>query len=62
MPLTDTEKEYIANKVVEILRAPDKAEQIAALREQVLEADAGDEVSLDDAVYAVLEAIEELYG
>ncbi len=66
MPLTEDEKEYIANKVVEILRAPDKAERIEALRKQVLEgppeAEGGASVTLDDAVYAVLEAIEELYG
>jgi hypothetical protein len=61
MPLTEDEKTYIVDTVTEILRAPDKKERIAALRERVM-GDAPDKNPLDDAVYSVLQAIEELYG
>ncbi len=62
MPLTESEKDYIVERVTEILRAPDKKARIAALREQVLDPDREPDEGLDDAVYAVLQAIEELYG
>jgi hypothetical protein len=62
MSKEDTER--IANRVVEILRSPDKKERIEDLRQRVLseprnEAE-GDE--FEDVVYAVLQALEELYG
>ncbi|MFH2007489.1 MAG: hypothetical protein ABI333_12965 [bacterium] len=61
MPLTEEEKNYIVDTVAEILKAPDKKERIAALRERVLAAQEGTN-TLDDAVYSVLQAIDELYG
>ncbi len=65
MPLTKEEKDYIVNKVVDILKAPDKKALIAELQEKVLGPDIeseGGKEQLDDAVYAVIQAIEELYG
>jgi len=62
MPLTDAEKAYIVDQVVEVLRAPDRKERLAALRERVLHRDAGEPSSLDEAVYSVLQAIDEIYG
>jgi hypothetical protein len=61
MPLTEQEKNYVVEKVVEILRAPDREARLQALREQCLNRE-GDAVSLDDAAYSVLQAVEELYG
>ena len=65
MPLTQEEKDYIVNRVVAILKAPDKKTLLAELRDKVLNQNnqsESDEEQLDEAVYAVLEAIEELYG
>jgi len=66
MPLTKEEKDYIVNKVVDILKATNKKTLISELREKVLSkednASEGEKGQLDDAVYAVLQAIEELYG
>lgn len=62
MALTEEEKAYIVERAVEIIRAPDRKERIAALRSQVLSEDAGKRIDLDDAVYSVLQALEELYG
>lgn len=62
MALTEEEKAYIVERAVEIIRAPDRKERIAALRSQVLCEDAGKRIDLDDAVYSVLQALEELYG
>ncbi len=65
MPLSEKEKAYIVDKVVELLGATDKKEQIAALRDRVMKAaddTDGDDMSLDDAVYSLVQAIEELYG
>ena len=62
MPLSEDQKTYIVNKATEILRAPDKKEQIAALREKVMSESSGDEFNTDDAVYSVLQALEDLYG
>jgi hypothetical protein len=61
MPLTEQEKTYIVDRVTEILKAPDKKERIAALKQQVLEAPEGAQNPLDDAVFSVLQAISELY-
>jgi hypothetical protein len=61
MPLSEEEKSYIVDRVVEILSAPNRAERIAALRQQVLE-EGGERNELDDAVYAVVQAVEELQG
>lgn len=61
MPLNEEEKTFIVNSVTEILKAPDKKERIVALRERVMSAPEGS-VSLDDAVYSVVQAIDELYG
>ena len=65
MPLTQEEKDYIVNQVVDILKAPNKKALIAELRKKVLGQEnegEGEKGQLDDAVYAVLQAIEELYG
>ena len=62
MPLSEEQKATIVNKATEILRAPDKREQIAALREKVMSESSGDKFNTDDAVYSVLQALEELYG
>ncbi len=62
MPLSEEQKATIVNKATQILRAPDKKEQIAALREKVMSESSGDEFNTDDAVYSVLQALEELYG
>ncbi|MGA1840697.1 MAG: hypothetical protein ACMUIU_08745 [bacterium] len=66
MPLTKEEKDYIVNQVVDILKAPNKKILISELRKKVLSkednAGEGEKGQLDDAVYAVLQAIEELYG
>lgn len=61
MPLTEEEKNYVVDKVVEIMRAPDREKRLEELRKQCLNRE-GDDVSLDDAAYSVLQAIEELYG
>lgn len=62
MPLTEAEKDYIVEKVTEILRSADKKDRIAALREQVLGSSPDEDRRLDEAVYSVLQAIDELYG
>lgn len=62
MPLTETEKNEIVDKVVEILRSPDKDAQLETLRQKVLGEGKDGQVSVDDAAYSVLQAIEELYG
>jgi hypothetical protein len=64
MAMSKGDKERIANRVVEILRSPRKKELIDELRQQVF-ASPGDETESDeieDVVYAVLQALEELYG
>ena len=62
MALTETEKNDIVDKVVEILCAPDKDARLAELRNKVMSEVKGDLVSADDAAYSVLQAIEELYA
>ena len=62
MPLTKVEKDYIVDKVTEILKSPDKKARLDALREQVMGGEDGEGESLDAAAYSVLQAIEELYG
>ena len=61
MPLTEDEKAYIVDTVAEILKAPDRKERLDALKERVLAGEEGT-TSLDDAIYSVLQAIDELYG
>ncbi len=64
MSISKEEKENIANRVVEILRSPRKQELIDQLRQRVFSAERenreGEEI--EDVVYAVLQALEELYG
>ena len=64
MSISKEEKENIANRVVEILRSPRKQELIDQLRQRVFSAErenrGGEEI--EDVVYAVLQALEELYG
>ena len=62
MPLSEEDKNYIVEKAVQILKAPDRKEQIAALRSKVMSEQAERSIDLDDAIYSVLQAMEELYG
>ena len=64
MSISKEEKEKIASRVVEILRSPRKKELIEELRERVFsdQRDSREEETTDDVVYAVLQALEELYG
>ena len=62
MPLSEEEKQYVVDAVVEILRSPDKQERIAELRARVMDDSSETHNILDDAVYSMLQAIEELYG
>ncbi len=61
MPLSEEEKTYIVNQVVEILGAPDREQRITALRQRVLDGAAEESNLLDDTVYSVVQAILELY-
>ena len=64
MSISKEEKEKIANRVVEILRSPRKQELIDQLRKRVFSAEREnrEEEEIEDVVYAVLQALEELYG
>ena len=64
MSISKEEKETIANRVVEILRSPRKKELIDELRQWVFgaERENQDGEEIEDVVYAVLQALEELYG
>ena len=64
MSISKEEKETIANRVVEILRSPRKQELIDELRQRVFgaERENQDGEEIEDVVYAVLQALEELYG
>lgn len=64
MPLNEDEKSAIVARAVEILRAPDKKAQLEALRTKVMAKNDATDVplNLDDAVYSVIQALEELYG
>ena len=65
MPLTKKEKDYIVNRVVDILKDPNKKTLLTELRDKVLNGNNDSENAeeqLDEAVYAVIQAIEELYG
>jgi hypothetical protein len=63
MSLTEQEKSYIVEQVLQILRSPNKDEQLQALRDKVIsDHPEGDRQELDTAVYSVIQAIEELYG
>ena len=64
MSISKEEKEKIADRVVEILRSPQKKELIDELRQQVFSDQRPDQdgETTDDVVYAVLQALEELYG
>lgn len=62
MTLKEDQKNYIVEKAVEILQSPDKKARMEALREKVMgQSDSSEEFNLDDAVYSVLVALEELY-
>ena len=62
MPLTPEEKSRIVDQVTEILKASDKKERIEALRQRVMEGSPDARDNIDDAIYSVVQAIEELYG
>jgi hypothetical protein len=63
LPLTKKEKDRIVDRVVEILKSPQKNELIAELRKKVLESDEGKETDqIDEVIYSVIQAIDELYG
>ena len=64
MSISEKKKEQIANRVVEILRSPRKEELIAELRKKVFSEvrDGRRSEEIEDVIYAVLQALEELYG
>lgn len=63
MSLTEQQKNYIVNLAVEVLKSENRKERLEALREKVMsDSSASKDLDLDDAVYSVLQAIEELYG
>lgn len=64
MPLTSEEKTYIIDKVVEILKSPEKEQLIAQLRQKVFAADKENNEAgqMDEVIYSVIQAIDELYG
>ena len=65
MSLSSDQKEAIAERVVQILRSPEKNQLIAELRKRVYAhpaADGESAESVEAVIYAVLQALEELYG
>jgi len=64
MALSKKDKDYIVNKVVEILKSEDKEKLVDALRQEVFsrKKKQNNKEHPDDVVYAVIQAIEELYG
>ncbi len=62
MPLTEEQKKYIVDNAVEILQSADKDKRMTALREKVMNAEGKTALDKDDALYSVLQALEELYG
>lgn len=64
MSMSKEDKETIVNRVVEILRSPKKKELIDELRQRVFASprDGPEADEFEDVVYAVLQALEELYG
>jgi hypothetical protein len=63
LPLTKEEKDHIVERVVNILTSPQKNELIAELREKVLASEEEREVDqIDEVIYSVIQAIDELYG
>jgi len=64
MPLTSEEKNYIVDKVVGILKSPEKEQLITELRQKIFAAgnDNSEAGELDEVIYSVIQAIDELYG
>lgn len=62
MPLTEEQKKYIVDNAVEILQSPDREKRMTELRDKVMNAQGKTEIDQDDALYSVLQALEELYG
>jgi hypothetical protein len=63
MPLTEQQKNYIVNLAVEVLKSENRKERLEELRTKVMsDSSTSKDLDLDDAVYSVLQAIEELYG
>lgn len=66
MPLSEEQKSAIVERAVAILRAPDREAQMEALRQKVMAERPGSAEESpfdpDDALYSVLQALEELYG
>ena len=64
--LTQKEKDYIVDSVVGILKSTDKKNKIEELRDKVLanktNATPEDEEDMDEVIYSVIKAIDELYG
>ncbi len=62
MGLTSEDRDYVVDQAVAILKAPDRPERLRVLRERVLAPEQGQGAEpLDEAVYAVVQALEELY-
>ena len=65
MGLKKEDKEYIVNRIVEILKSSRKSELIAELGKKVMsegENTDSNEQEFDSVIYSVLLAIEELYS
>ncbi|MBN2736952.1 MAG: hypothetical protein JXR70_08235 [Spirochaetales bacterium] len=63
MPLNKEEKDYIVNKVVEILKSPLKDKLIENLKTRVFNNKSDDdEETSEEVIYAVIQAIDEIYG
>jgi len=65
LALKKQEKEYIVDRIVEILKSPRKSELIEELREKVMsegENTEFNELDFDSVIYSVILAIDELYS
>jgi hypothetical protein len=61
MPLSQAEKELLADRVVAVLRDPDPRRRVAELRARVEDGDEGED-SLNSAVLAIVIAVSEKLG
>ena len=66
MPLTEQEKNYIIEKAVEIIQDPDSKNKLEELKQSVLQKSENNDkseegVDLDEVIYSVIQAIQEIY-
>ena len=65
MGLKKQEKEYIVNKIVDILKSSRKSELIEELRKKVMSESkntGSNDLDFDSVIYSVILAVEELYS